>query len=73
MSQRMIAETTCDSCGKIERREQEIRYVPSGWRHVWTGYYSDHKIVPETGKLLCSQCLARVQAAMEPAYHRGES
>jgi hypothetical protein len=69
MSMRMIAETGCECCGKIERKEQETRYTPPGWRNVWVGYYVDRKITPECSKLLCPDCLARVKAAMDWRYH----
>ena len=66
MSQRMIAETICDVCGRIEQRQQTTPFLPPAWRVVQTGYYGTNGLVPEQTKLLCDVCTARVGDAMDP-------
>lgn len=72
MSVRVIAESVCDCCGRIDR--QQVRadrpgFTPSGWRTVKVSYTAFGGEVAETTRLLCQLCVSRVQAAMEPAYY----
>lgn len=70
MAARMVAESTCDRCGTIERREQAVPFTPSAWRISKVGYESTNGFTAEKTSLLCERCTAIVLDALDPALAR---
>jgi hypothetical protein len=70
MAARMVAESTCDRCGTIERREQGVPFTPAGWKIAQVGYMATNGFTPEKTSLLCEGCTAIVLDALDPILAR---
>jgi hypothetical protein len=70
MAERMVAESTCDRCGTVERREQAVPFTPAAWRFAKIGYMGTNGFVAENSSLLCERCTSIVLDALDPILAR---